>query len=136
MRLLTYPVATLARLYKFLHTSRMADKPLVWLGSSLDNVRAFPDDARQEAGFQLRRVQKGLSPIDWKPMTIVGPGVVEIRIHTTEEYRVFYVAKFAEAVYVLHTFTKQTQKTPQRDIDLAQRRYSELLRTRNKTKEQ
>jgi phage-related protein len=113
----------------------MADKPLVWLGSSLDDVRAFPDEARQEAGFQPRRVQQGLSPGDWKPMTTVGPGVIEIRIHTTEEYRVFYVAKFMEAVYVLHAFHKQTQKTPQRDIDLAQRRYAELIRTRSKTKE-
>ena len=86
----------------------MADKPLVWLGSSLEDVREFPADARQEAGFQLRRVQKGLSPIDWKLMTTVRPGVIEIRIHTTEEYRVFYVAKFAEAVYVLHAFDKKT----------------------------
>ena len=114
----------------------MADRPLVWLGSSLDDVRAFPDEARQEAGFQLRRVQKGLSPSDWKPMSTVGPGVIEIRIHTTEEYRVFYVAKFAEAVYVLHAFNKQRQKTSQRDIELAQWRYSELIRTRSKTKEQ
>jgi phage-related protein len=113
----------------------MADKPLVWLGSSLADVRAFSNEARQEAGFQLRRVQQGLSPTDWKPMNIVGPGVVEIRIHTTEEYRVCYVAKFAEAVYVLHAFTKQAQKTPQHDIELAQRRYSELVRTRSKRKE-
>jgi len=113
----------------------VADKPLVWLGSSLDDLRAFPDDARQESGFQLRRVQKGLSPADWKPMATVGPGVIEIRIHTAQEYRVFYVAKFAEAVYVLHAFNKRAQKTLQRDIQLAQRRYSELMRTRNKTKE-
>jgi len=113
----------------------VADKPLVWLGSSLADVRALPDEARQETGFQLRRVQKGLSPSDWKPMTTVGPGVVEIRIHTTEEYRVFYVAKFTEAVYVLHAFNKQTPKTPQRDIELAQRRYSELLRARSKSRE-
>ncbi len=113
----------------------MADKPLVWLGSSLDDLRAFPDDARQEAGFQLRRVQKGLPPADWKPMATVGPGVIEIRIHTAQEYRVFYVAKFSEAVYVLHAFNKRTQKTLQRDIQLAQRRYSELMQTRSKTKE-
>jgi phage-related protein len=113
----------------------MADKPLVWLGSSRDDVRAFPEEARQEAGFQLRRVQKGLSPSDWRPMATVGPGVIEIRIHTTEEYRVFYVAKFTEAVYVVHAFNKQTQKTPQRDIDLTQRRYAELIRARRKTKE-
>ena len=114
----------------------MADKPLVWLGSSLEALRAFPEDARQEAGFQLRRVQKGLSPVDQKPMTTVGPGVVEIRIHTAQEYRVLYVAKFAEAVYVLHAFNKRTQKTLQRDIDLAKRRYSELMRARRRTKEQ
>ncbi len=114
----------------------MADKPLVWLGSSLEDLRAFPDDARQEAGFQLRRVQKGLAPPDWKPMATVGLGVIEIRIHTAQAYRVFYVAKFAEAVYVLHAFNKRTQKTPRRDIELAQRRYSELMRTRSKTKEQ
>jgi phage-related protein len=113
----------------------MADKPLVWLGSSLDDVRAFPDEVRQEAGFQLRRVQQGLSPNDWKPMPTVGAGVIEIRIHTAEEHRVFYVAKFAEAVYVVHAFHKQTQKASQRDIDLARRRYAELIRTRSKTKE-
>jgi len=113
----------------------MADKPLVWLGSSLDEVRTFPNDARQETGFQLRRVQQGLSPTDGKPMSSVGPGVIELRIHTTQEYRVFYATKFAEAVYVLHAFSKQTQKTPQRDIDLAQRRDSELIRTRSKRKE-
>jgi phage-related protein len=90
----------------------MADKPLVWLGSSLEDLREFPNDARQEGGFQLRRVQKGLSPVDWKPMSAVGPGVIEIRIRVTQEYRVFYVAKFAEAIYVLHAFKKQTQKTP------------------------
>ncbi|MGH7964583.1 MAG: type II toxin-antitoxin system RelE/ParE family toxin [Candidatus Binatia bacterium] len=113
----------------------MADKPLVWLGSSLDEVREFSADARREAGLQLRRVQQRLSPTDWRPMTTVGPGVVEIRIHTTEEYRVLYVTKFAEAVYVLHAFTKRTQKTSPRNIMLAQRRYSELMRTRSKTKE-
>jgi phage-related protein len=113
----------------------MADKPLVWLDSSLSDVRAFPDEARQEAGFQLRRVQQGLSPGDWKPMPTVGLGVSEIRIHTTGEYRAFYVAKFAEAVYVIHAFHKQTQKTSQHDIALAQRRYADLVKARRKTKE-
>ena len=113
----------------------MADKPLVWLGSSLADVRAFPAEARQEAGFQLRRVQQGLSPSDWKPMSTVGLWVIEIRIHTTEEYRVFYVAKFAEAVYVIHAFHKQTQKTAPPDIALAQRRYADLLQAQRKTKE-
>ena len=106
-------------------------KPITWLGDSLDQVRAFPDDARREAGFELGEVQKGLDPSDWKPMTGVGAGVKEIRIRTENEYRVMYVAKFAEAVYVLHAFTKKTQQTPKKDIDLASQRYRELVNERN-----
>jgi len=76
----------------------MIDKPLIWLGSSLEDVRAFPADARRLAGYQLRRVQSGLMPSDWKPMKTIGPGVNEIRIHTGIEHRVFYLARFAEAL--------------------------------------
>lgn len=106
------------------------EKPLSWLGSSLDDVRAFPDEARRAAGFQLGRVQQGLPPTDWKPMPAVGAGVVEIRVHTKLEHRVFYVAKFEEAVYVLHAFEKRTQKTSPADIARAQKRLAELLRRR------
>ena len=105
-------------------------KPITWLGDSLDQVRAFPDDARREAGFELGEIQKGLEPSDWKPMNVVGSGVKEIRIHTENEYRVMYVAKFAEAVYVLHAFGKKTQQTSKKDIDLASRRYRELMNER------
>jgi phage-related protein len=116
--------------YKYLYNDRMADKPLVWLGSSLDALRAFPDDARQASGFQLRRVQQGLQPTDGKPMPTVGPGVVEIRIHSQTEHRIFYLAKFAEAVYILHAFEKRTRKTPKGEIDVAKRRLTELMRMR------
>jgi len=85
--------------------------------------------------FSSGEFRRDCPPSDWKPKATVGPGVIEIRLHTTEEYRVFYVAKFAEAVYVLHAFNKRRQKTPPRDIELAQRRYSELIRARSKTKE-
>src|SRR5690348_5007334 len=112
----------------------MADKPLLWLGSSLAGVRAFPDEARQEAGFQLRRVQRGLPPTDWRPMSIVGAGVVELRVRTQGEHRVFYIAKHAEAVYVLHAFTKRTQKTPQREITVARQRNAGLAALRRKDK--
>jgi phage-related protein len=57
-------------------------KPLVWLGSARRDLRAFPSDARRRSGFQLRKVQQGLDPDDWKPMTSVGVGVREIRIQT------------------------------------------------------
>jgi len=88
-------------------------------------------------GFQLRRVQDGLEPTDWKPMTMVGPGVREIRIHSATEHRVLYLAKFAEAVYVLHGFEKRTRKTASRDISVARERYTALLtwrRENNKTR--
>ena len=105
-------------------------KPISWLGDSLDQVRAFPDDARREAGFELGEVKKGLEPSDWKHITVVGSGVKEIRIHTENEYRVMYVAKFAEAVYVLHAFGKKTQQTSKKDIELASQRYRELVNER------
>src|SRR5437870_12919782 len=100
----------------------------MWLGSSRTDVRAFPRDARQLAGFQLRRVQQGLEPLDWKPMLVVGPGVREIRIHTGLEHRVLYVAKFAEAVYVLHVFEKRSRRTAKRDVEVAEQRYRALIR--------
>ncbi len=101
-------------------------KPLRWLGNSLDRVRSFPAEARQQAGYQLQRVQEGHEPSDWKPMPAVGLGVREIRVHAGGEFRVLYVARFAAAVYVLHAFGKKTQQTAKRDLDLAARRYAEL----------
>jgi len=86
------------------------------------------------AGFQLWRVQRGLEPNDWKPMPSVGPGVQEIRIHTGAEHRVFYIAKFAEAVYVLHAFEKRTRRTSQDDLDLARHRLRLLLHQRARRK--
>jgi phage-related protein len=95
-------------------------------------VRAFPEAAaaRQRAGFELYRVQQGLEPTDWRPMADVGAGVREIRIQTGQQRRVLYVARFAEAIYVLHAFEKKTQQTVQRDLDLARQRLAELTRRR------
>ncbi len=107
-------------------------KPVTWLGSSLEDIRRFPEDVRRSAGYQLRRVQEGLQPNDWKPVPDVGTGVQEIRLRTGGEHRVFYVARFAEAVYVLHGFEKKTQKTPKRDLELARARYRDLIQTRGK----
>jgi phage-related protein len=108
----------------------VSEKPLVWLGSSRRDIRAFPTDARRRSGFQLRKVQQALAPDDWKPMTSVGPGVREIRIQTERAHRVFYVAIFEEAVYVLHAFEKRTRKTPTQEIELAGDRYRALLKKR------
>jgi phage-related protein len=98
-------------------------------GSSRADLRSFPEDARREAGQELLRVQFGIEPYDWKPMETVGSGVREIRIREQSgAYRVMYVAKFAEAIYVLHCFQKKTQKTAPNDLALAQQRYKELVR--------
>jgi phage-related protein len=96
-------------------------KPLYFVGSALEDLRAFPRAPRREAGYQLHRVQFGLEPSDWKPMPIVGSGVREIRIHHEDQYRVIYVAKIDDAVHVLHAFQKKTQKTRKQDIEIARR---------------
>jgi phage-related protein len=103
-------------------------KPLSFRGTSLDDLRSFSPDCKKEAGFQLDKVQHGEMPDDFKPMPDVGKGVIEIRVRDeTGAYRVFYVAKFESAVYVLHSFKKKTQKTRQEDIDLGHQRYQELI---------
>jgi phage-related protein len=101
-------------------------KSLEFVGSSLDDLKEFPAEARRAAGFELGFVQRGLEPSDWKPMKEVGAGVREIRIHVLGEWRVLYVAKFAESVYVLHAFQKKTQKTTREDIGLARARYRQI----------
>ena len=94
--------------------------------SSLDDLRNFPEEARKAAGFELHAVQRGLEPNDWKPMSGIGRGVKEIRIHVLGEWRIIYVAKFGDAVYVLHSFQKRTRKTSQHDIEIARNRYKQI----------
>jgi phage-related protein len=115
---------------KFCILSPMVDsKPVEFRGSALDDLRAFPQAARREAGYQLDRIQHGREPDDWKPMNTVGRGVREIRIRdAVGAFRVLYVAKFDDAVYVLHCFQKKTQKTSKADLNLASQRYRDLLK--------
>lgn len=103
----------------------MPDKPLIWIGSSRRDLLDFSEEARRKAGFELRAVQRGETPSDFKAMPTIGPGVYEIRIHTGDAYRVFYVTKFDEGIYVLHTFQKKTKKTSKLDIEIGRRRYKE-----------
>ncbi|MBI5586638.1 MAG: type II toxin-antitoxin system RelE/ParE family toxin [Deltaproteobacteria bacterium] len=104
----------------------MSTKPLRFVGSSLDELRGFPEEARRVAGFELRAVQNGLEPRDWKAMQSVGPGVNEIRIHVLGEWRVLYVAKLTDAIYVLHAFQKKGQKTNKKEIELARQRLRQI----------
>jgi phage-related protein len=96
------------------------------VGRSLEDLRDFPEEARREAGHQLHLVQIGLEPDDYRPLPSVGTGVMEIRIHGATEHRVFYVAKFSDAAFVLHAFEKKTQKTTKRDLDLGKERLKEV----------
>lgn len=106
-------------------------KALLFRGSSLDELRQFPTLAMREAGYQLDKVQNGIEPTDWKPMPSVGQGVKEIRIRDDAgAFRVIYVAKLAEAVYVLHCFQKKTEHTSSQDVELARKRYKELMKER------
>jgi len=111
------------------------DKEIRWIGSSYEDILEFPSTARREAGFQLGRVQAGLDPDDWKPFDDVGAGVREVRIRDGHGiYRVMYVAKFEEAIYVLHCFQKKTQATSKQDKDIAASRYRAVVRERKEQK--
>ncbi len=110
----------------------MDQKPIRWVGSALEDVRRFAAGARRAVGYQLYRIQSGLRPTDWKPMNSVGRGVNEIRIRGGRDYRVFFVATFKEAVYVLHAFEKKTQRTLVTDIELGKKRFAAVKRARKR----
>lgn len=108
------------------------EKDIRWLGSAYDDLLEFPEDPRREAGFQLGKVQAGLDPDDWKPFDEVGQGVREIRTRDRSgAYRVMYVAKFAEAIYVLHCFQKKTQATSKQDKEITRTRYRAVVSARS-----
>jgi phage-related protein len=109
-------------------------KKITWLGNTHETIKSYSSNVKQEIGYNLDKVQINLEPIDWKPLSSVGSGVKEIRIHEENKYRVLYVAKFEESVYVLHAFVKKTEQTLKRDIDLAKRRYTEMLEIRRTKK--
>ena len=104
-------------------------KSIEFRGTALDDLRGFPQSAMCEAGYQLDRVQHGLAPDDAKAMPSIGAGVVELRIwDEAGTFRVVYLAKLADAVYVLHCFQKKAQQTAKRDIDLAKKRLKDLMK--------
>ena len=105
-------------------------KAITFLGNSKSDLLSFPATARREAGYQLHRIQEGLDPLDWKPMSSIGSGVREVRINSEGAYRIIYVAKYEDSVYVLHSFRKKSQKTRKSDIDVAKKALSELNNTK------
>jgi phage-related protein len=104
-------------------------RPVEFRGSSLGDLREFPATVRRELGHQIDLLQQGLEPDDWKPMSVVGQGVREIRIREEDgAFRVIYVARFEDAIYVLHCFQKKTRQTRKADLDIATRHYRDLVR--------
>jgi len=104
-------------------------KSVIWMGRSKEDLKSLPVLIQQAAGFELHKVQIGLEPGDWKPMTTVGPGAREIRLKDASgAYRVLYVASIGARVYVLHCFQKKSQKTGLQDLRLAQERYQQIPR--------
>ncbi len=101
-------------------------RELLWVGRSDNDIAAWPKAAQEEAAYQLQRLIEGWDPDDWKPMKTVGKTVREIRIHAEGEFRVIYVVKALEGIYVLHAFQKKTQRTPKRVIDLARQRLASV----------
>jgi phage-related protein len=123
-----------------MYTIVLREKAVQWMGSAYRDLVRFPDEARREAGYNLGRVQNGLMPLDWKPMESIGPGAYEMRISTDQgdgnvQYRVIYVAKFEEAVYVLHAFDKRSQQTSGHDVDVGRVRYKQMLQQRRELRQ-
>lgn len=115
-----------------------SEREIEWVGTSLNDLRKFPDDAKRDMGFQLEQIQFGDDPDNWKPMPSVGAGVREIRVKAVDGiYRTLYVTKFAEKIYVLHCFVKKSEKTSKPDIDLGRQRFKEVekqIKARRKTR--
>lgn len=89
-------------------SQRPVIRPIAWMGSAFDDLRGFPEEIRRDAGYQLHRLQAGLEAADWKPMSEIGKGVAEIRLRgNMGAYRILYLARFDDAVYVLHCFNKK-----------------------------
>src|SRR5882724_9764283 len=104
-------------------------RPLVWLGNSKRNIRAFPKGAQKLIGDELQLIQFGGMPKDAKPFKGVGRGVLEIAIrYDTDAYRTVLAVQLGKKIYVLHAFQKKSKRgiaTPKQDVDLIRQRYKE-----------
>lgn len=108
-------------------SSQPDDKPLFWVGSSLKDLRGFPEEVKDEMGFALYQAQRGLTPRPAKPLKgFTGASVLEIvDDFQTDTYRAVYTVQFADAVYVLHAFQKKSKRgveTPKGEIELVKAR--------------
>lgn len=112
-------------------SARPAMKPIVWMGRAFDDLLNFPEVIRRDAGYQLHRLQSGLEAMDWKPISEIGKGVGEVRLRgDTGAYRIVYLARYEDAIYVLHCFNKKTQRTSGHDKHIAKARFQAVLEAR------
>ncbi len=111
-------------------------KKIIYVGKVQEDIGFFTNKAKQRIMTALTEITAGLdlSPKEFKHFASVGLGCYELRIKVEKQYRVFYVTKFQEAIYVLHAFVKKTQQTSKSDIDLGKSRYKALLTYRREMK--
>jgi phage-related protein len=114
-----------------------SEKDVVWWPPDLPQLirREWPEETRKEVGFQLGRVQQGLDPDHYRDMSSIGVGVREIKVQdeNKSQYRLIYIARFEEAIYVIHIITrKTTQKTRRLDIEIAKKRLREIIEYRKR----
>jgi len=111
---------------------------IFWPQNLTDEIKNdWPVEMRKEGGFQLGRVQQGLEPNNYRPMPTIGAGVKEIKLQDEgkNQYRLIYIAKFEEAIYVFHVITKKTtESTSKHDIELAKKRLGEINQHRQTSK--
>lgn len=120
------PIDSKCKIYPIQYNQNI--KPVRFPGDSLKRLRKFSEDAKQDVGYQLDKVQKGKQPNDVKPMPSIGKAVEEIRVRDHSGiYRIVYTARFADAVYVLYAFQKKTQIAPKHDIEIAKHRLAQLI---------
>lgn len=115
-------------------------RPVEWMGDSLKQIKAMPEEVQKTIGWQLQQAQVGDTPGLAKPFKGVGSGVFEIRkSYETDTYRTIYAVQIGESIYVLHAFQKKAKKgiaTPKKDVDLIKKRYKEAVQLERQKQEE
>jgi phage-related protein len=104
-------------------SSAPKDAVVAWEGDSKEAISSFPDAAKYNLGFELRLLQQGQQPTDYRPMSSIGPGVFELREQDERAwYRVIYLSRVRDVIHVLHCFEKRSRETPMKEINTARQR--------------
>jgi phage-related protein len=96
---------------------------VAWEGDTKAVLLSFPDGVRQNLGFQLWQLQQGERPSDYRPLPSIGTGVFELRDQDERSwYRVIYLSRIRNVIYVLHCFEKKSREMPRKDFEKARQR--------------